>query len=135
MYALIIDVLVSFLLGSMVFFAAVVTPVAFASLEKDQAGKYMRKLFPRYFLWGIIVSVLTLVVCLFHSPKGSVLMTFILLGFIYSRQLLLPKIHVAKENLVESDSPQDKARLDALHRRSVIINAAQMAMLVTIIVA
>ncbi len=135
MYALIIDVIVSFLLGSMVFFAAIVTPAAFKSLEKEHAITYLRKVFPGYFLWGIIISLLALGVCLFHSPKGSVLMGFVLAGFVYSRQILIPKMHTARENWLESESPQDKARVDSLHKRSVIITVVQMAMLVTIIIA
>ncbi len=135
MYSLIIDVIVSFLLGSMVFFAVVVAPTAFKSLEPEQAGLYLRTVFPRYFLWGIIVSIAALLVCLFHSPKGSVLMTLVTIGFIYSRQILVPKINDARDNWNESENPGDKARFDSLHRRSVIINAAQMIMLLTIIIA
>ena len=133
MYSLIIDVIVSLLLGSMVFFAAVVAPSAFRSLEKPEAVKFLRGVFPPYFLWGIALSLLALGVCLFHSPKGSVLMVFVLLGFIYARQWLLPRINQAREAWNESESPQDKARMDSLHRQSVIINVAQMAMLIAII--
>ncbi|MGB5706226.1 MAG: DUF4149 domain-containing protein [Arenicellales bacterium] len=135
MYSLIIDVIVSFLLGSMVFFAAVVAPTAFRCLKPDQAGLYLRTVFPRYFLWGIIVSIAALLVCLFHSPKGSVLMTMVLIGFVYSRQILVPKINQARDRWNETENAGDKAKFDALHRRSVIINAAQMIMLVTIIIA
>lgn len=135
MYALIIDIIVSLLLGSMVFFAAVVAPSAFQSLEPEQTSQFLRKIFPRYYLWGIVFSVAALAVCLFHSPKGSVLMVLVLAGFIYSRQILMPKINELRETYQCSESPQDKARFDALHRRSVIINVAQMLMLVTIVIA
>ncbi|MGI9318294.1 MAG: DUF4149 domain-containing protein [bacterium] len=135
MYSLIIDVIVSFLLGSMVFFAAVVAPTAFRSLDPEQAGLYLRTVFPRYFLWGIIVSIAALLVCIFHSPKGSVLMTLVTIGFIYSRQILLPKTNAARDKWNETENAGDKARFDSLHRRSVIINAAQMIMLITIIIA
>ena len=135
MYSLIIDVIVSFLLGSMVFFAAVVAPAAFKSLEPDQAGTYLRSVFPRYYLWGIIVSIAALLVCLFHSPKGSVLMILVTIGFIYSRQVLIPKINDARDKWRESEYAGDKARFDSLHRRSVLINAAQMVMLLIIIIA
>lgn len=134
-YALIIDVLVSLLLGSMLFFTIIVTPVAFTSLESDSASKYMRMLFPRYFLWGIILSLAALGVCLFHLPKGAVLMVVVLVGFIYSKQWLVPKIHTAKDQFDETGSPQHKARIAALHKRSVIINVTQITMLVTIIIA
>ena len=119
----------------MVFFAVVVAPAAFKSLEPDQAGLYLRSVFPRYYLWGIVVSVAALLVCLFHSPKGSVLMTLVTIGFIYSRQILVPKINDARDKWRETEYAGDKARFDSLHRRSVLINVAQMVMLFIIIIA
>ena len=133
--ALIIDVLVSMLLGSMLFFAIIVTPAAFSALQREQAAVYMRRLFPRYFLWGIFLSTTALLLCLFHMPKGAVLLIFVLAGFLYSRQILLPAIHDVKEALSETDSPQLKAQVAHLHKRSVIINSVQMAILLVIIIA
>lgn len=135
MYSLIIDVFVSFLLGSMVFFAAIVAPTVFRSLPGEVASAFLRTIFPRYYLWGIMLSAVTLGVCAFHSPKGAVLMTLVLAGFLYSRQLLTPAINDARDRWSETESAHDKARFAALHRRSVIINAAQMVMLVIIIIA
>jgi hypothetical protein len=135
MYSLIIDVIVSFLLGSMVFFAAVVAPAVFRTLDRSEAGGLLRAIFPHYYLWCITLSVLALGVCMFHSPKGATLMTFILAGFIYSRQWLTPAINDARERWEETESARDKARFASLHRRSVIINAAQMVMLLIIIIA
>lgn len=135
MYSLIIDVIVSLLLGSMVFFAAVVAPSAFRALGAEEAGRFLRRIFPRYYLWGIILSTVALLVCLFHSPKGAFLMALVLAGFVYSRQFLTPAINAAKDRWNESESPRDKSEFSRLHRRSVIINVAQMAMLAIIIIA
>ncbi len=135
MYSLIIDVIVALLLGSMLFFAAIVAPSAFRALAPADAGKFLRAIFPGYYLWGIALSVLALAVCLWHSPKGAVLMAFVLAGFVYSRQLLMPAINTARDRWHESESARDKAVFSALHRRSVIINVAQMLMLVIIIIA
>ena len=133
--SLIIDVIASLLLGSMVFFAAVVAPAAFRSLDDGNAGAFLRMLFPRYYLWGIVLSLACLGVSLVHSPKSAALMTLVLAGFAYARQLLVPAINDARNQWRETDDPGDKARFNALHRRSVIINVAQMAMLAVIIVA
>ena len=135
MYSLIIDVLVSFLLGSMVFFAGIVAPSIHRSLDKEQSGKLLRAVFPGYFMWGIILSAIILAVCVFHSPKGSVLIGFVLVGFIYSRFWLRPRVNVARDKWHESDSPQHKAHFYTLHRQSVIISVLQMLMLFTIIIA
>ncbi len=135
MYSLLIDVIVSLLLGSMLFFAAVVAPTVFRALDAADAGKFLRAIFPRYYLWGIVLSVIALLVCVFHSPKGAALMALVLAGFVYSRQLLMPAINSARDRWHESDNAQDKAEFSALHRRSVIINVAQMVMLVIIVIA
>ncbi len=133
--SLIIDVIASLLLGSMVFFAAVVAPAVFRSLEGDSAGDFLRVLFPRYYLWGMVLSLANLGVCLLHSPKGAVLMALVLAGFAYARQVLVPALNAARDRWRETDNPGDKARFGTLHRRSVIINVTQMAMLVVIIIA
>ena len=135
MFILIIDVLAALLLGSMVFFAAIVAPAVVKTLEPDQASKFRRVVFPRYYLWGIVLSTITLIACLLHSPKGSVLMAFVLAGFVYTRQVLTPKITAARDQWNESDNPADKALFKSLHRRSVQINAAQMILLVIVIIA
>ena len=44
------------LLGSMLFFAIMVTPNVFRLLEKDTAGGFLRAFFPKFYLWGIIIS-------------------------------------------------------------------------------
>jgi len=135
MLLLFIDVLAAILLGSMLFFALVVAPPVFRLLEPEQAGVFLRAVFERYFIWGIVISAITLVACLIHSPKGSVLMALVLAGFIYLRQVLMPRINQAREIWQETDSPSDKARFKSLHRRSVLINSAQMVLLVIMVVA
>ena len=37
-------------LGSMVFFAAGIAPTVFQSLPEAEAGQFLRRLFPRYYL-------------------------------------------------------------------------------------
>lgn len=135
MYSLIIDVIVALLLGSMLFFAAVVAPSAFRALDTADAGRFLRVIFPRYYLWGMVLSALALGVCLFHSPKGAALMALVVAGFVYSRQVLMPAINIARDRWHESESPGDKAAFSALHRRSVIINVTQMVLLAIVLVA
>ncbi len=132
--SLVIDVISSVLLGSMIFFAAVVAPVLFRALESDQVDTFLHMFFPRYYLWGIVISVVGLGYCLFHSPKSATLMALIAVGFFYARQILAPAIRDAKNRWRESDSLGDKSRFRALHRRSVIINMTQMGMLMVIII-
>ena len=49
--------LVLLLLGGMLFFPSVVAPVVFASLPEAQAGAFLRAMFPRYYVFMIILSL------------------------------------------------------------------------------
>ena len=44
------------LLGGMVFFPSVVAPRVFRVLEPDDAGRFLRALFPAYYLYLIITA-------------------------------------------------------------------------------
>ena len=49
----------SILLGSMLFFVIIVSPTVFTSLSSDQASKFLRIIFPRLFLFGLVLSLVT----------------------------------------------------------------------------
>ena len=55
----VISYLNSILLGSMLFFVIIVSPTVFTSLSSDQASKFLRIFFPRLFLFGLILSLVT----------------------------------------------------------------------------
>ena len=46
------------LLAIMVFYSFGVAINVHRALDKENAGKLLRKLFPVYFLWGILISVI-----------------------------------------------------------------------------
>ncbi|MXZ80916.1 MAG: DUF4149 domain-containing protein [Gammaproteobacteria bacterium] len=125
----------SLLFGSMVFFTAIVMPSIFKSLDKEHAQTLAHHLFPRYYLWCIVLSALTTVAAVTAYHSLALLLMVVLIGFIYSRQRLLGKINQARKKWLDTDSPQDKSRYDSLHRRSVIINGFQMVVLLMIVVA
>ena len=60
--------LLAFLLGGMIFFPTVVAPAVFTSLDKAQAGSFLRKLFPNYYSFIIIVSGLAAILDDFKNP-------------------------------------------------------------------
>ena len=116
------------LLGSMVFFSFVATPAIHRNLAEDAALAFNRKLFPRYYLWGLTVSVIAALAMLARSYT-SILLLVVLTGFAYSRQVLLPQVVAAKDRWLASDTPQDKALYRVLHQRSMLINITQMVLL------
>ena len=114
------------LLGIMLFFAAVVAPTIHSKLDQDHAIAFSRSLFPKYFLCGIILCVLAGGFAISAGSNSYILLLIVLIGFVYSRKVLMPKINNAKDQWLASDSAHDKARFASLHKRSVIINVTQI---------
>ena len=60
-------------LGGMVFFTALVAPIAFKALPMAEAGKLLSALFPRYYLLGYICgaigSILAIFLCATRMPR------------------------------------------------------------------
>ena len=48
---------VACLLGGMLFFPSVVAPVVFKALPEEQAGAFLRAMFPRYYSFIIVLGV------------------------------------------------------------------------------
>lgn len=121
------------LLGSMLFFAALVAPSVHKLLDAENAGRYLDDLFPRFYLWGIALASVGTLVALYDRSLAVVPMGLVLCGYLYSRQFLNSKITRARETWLASDSPQDKAQFNHLHKQSVMVNAIQIALLVILI--
>lgn len=127
--------LCSILLGSMVFLIGVVLPSVHKVLDSSKALSFTRHLFPRYCVWGLAISLLATLISIAAGSYHYILLIIIFIGFLYSRQILLPKISSAKDNWLTSESPQDKAHFKKLHKRSVMITATQIVLLIVILVA
>lgn len=117
------------LFGSMFFFAAIVTPAAFSSLDKEHTGRYLQVLFPRFYSWGIVLTVLAVVSGTLLSWLVAAPMITTALGFLFARHWLMPKIDVLR---VPARSGDAIAQHDfkRLHRLSVLIHLAQMGLLI-----
>lgn len=110
----------SLMLGGMVFFAAVTTPVAFARLEKEQARHYIRGLFPVYYLWVLASSAIAAVALFPLDRRAALVMAACAAVTIWLRQGVMPRIRAA-------DEAGDQPRFRRLHRISVLANLLQMA--------
>jgi len=116
-------------LGAMVFFASVVAPTVFGTLEPQIAGHMIRRVFPRYYLFGLICLSIASLASVF-APNASSWMTvacLLMLGATwYARQVLMPRVNAARDAMVarnEAHSPE----FDRLHKRSVQLNTTEMA--------
>lgn len=117
------------LLGSMLFFAAVVAPSVFKFVPAKQAGQFLRGLFPRYYLWGITVSLIMSALAFQVSSVALASSITVMVLFIIARQVLMPVINTARDQMLNGDSSA-KTRFRRLHGVSVLINLVQMLILI-----
>lgn len=115
--------------GAMVFFAAVVAPTAFTAITPDAAGRFVRALFPRYYTaFAIASGAAAAAAAGAGRPISTLVLAAVAVGFLGARTVLMPAINRAR------DAGRD-ARFNALHRGSVILNFAQLAGLLGVLVA
>lgn len=123
------------LFGCMLFFAALVAPSVHKLLDAENAGRYLNDLFPRFYLWGIVLASVGTLAALYNRSLAGILLGIVLGGYLYSRQFLNPKIVRAREIWLASDSPQDQAEFDKLHKQSVLVSSIQIVLLGILIFA
>ena len=113
-------ILVSILVGVIVFFSSVIAPTVFSSVDEKNAGLFLRAFFPKYYIFGIIISLLALLSAILLEPALNLLelsmISAILAMFVISR-LMIPSINKARD-MGESA----KKKFDRLHMFSVILN-------------
>ena len=113
-------VLVSILVGVIVFFSSVIAPTVFRAVDEKNAGLFLRAFFPKYYIFGIIIISLALLSAILFeqisNPPELSMISAILAMFIISR-LMIPYINAARD-MGESA----KKKFDQLHLLSVILN-------------
>jgi hypothetical protein len=116
--------------GSMLFFAIVVTPTSFRALPADMSGAFLRRLFPLYYLWGLVISLLCTSTAFYAADgiAGTVCASVALL-FVYLRVGLLPQLNRLRQARQDGDAAASQ-RFRRLHLQSVLINFAQLALLI-----
>jgi len=117
----------SFLLGSLIFFSAIIAPNVFKVLPEKNARSFIRSIFPKLYLWGIFISLINCLSLIFLSKIAFYLSIIVFLGFIFSRQILMPKINTL------SDTKNQK-KFQQYHTFSVLIFITQLILIFLIII-
>lgn len=123
-------ILLSAAIAVILFFAAVVTPTIFGALPREEAGRVIRILFPRYYL---VLGALTALACLtaiYAFPGPAILIGIAAAGFAYAQLILRPRINSLRDAAHSGTDPEATARFDRLHRTSVLLNAGQLLLLI-----
>ena len=116
--------LLAFLLGGMIFFPTGVAPAVFTSLDKAQAGAFLRKLFPNYYSFIIIVSGFAAILDDFKNPS-FVICIVILISTLITRQFLMPRINLWRDAELAGDITAGH-KFKIAHRLTVVLNVGQM---------
>ena len=116
-------------LGMMIFFSFVLAPMIFKILDAENAGKFVRKIFPYYYFVNFIFLTIATVIFFFISSLGiNFYITLALaLSFIFAQFLLMPLINKLKDNNQEK-------KFKYAHGLSVLINFVQMIGLIYLLI-
>jgi len=125
MVALIALFAMALLLGGMVFFSAVVAPLVFMRLPADHAGRFIRALFPFYYLFVLVSAALGTCAMVWVDPTAAVVLAAITLITLWLRQGLMVRINRLSDALRAGETAA-RRRFDRAHRLSVLVNMAQI---------
>ncbi len=120
-------------LGAMLFFAIGVAPTVFQALPAEQAGLFLRQLFPRSCLSLIIGSPAGGVLWLGAQPLASGVCLLIAVSTLWIRQWLVPRINALRDRELSGDVSAGEG-FARLHRLSVAINMLQLLALLGILI-
>ncbi|MDB3914237.1 DUF4149 domain-containing protein [Alphaproteobacteria bacterium] len=116
------------ILSFMIFFPVVVATSVFKVLDEKQSSKFLRIFFPKYYLFGFVLSLTGLIIAIFDKNNMSLIVfLLIIIGFLFSRQFLMPLINKAKDN-------NNEKKFNILHRVSVLINFIQISLCVFLLI-
>ena len=129
-----LNFLLAVLIGSMIFFMAVVSPSVFATLSTNASSKLLRTIFPRMFLFGFIIAVLSLVFSYISSNiLNSILLVIVAVSFIINRNYLTPKINDFRDKELEGDEKASSS-FKLMHLLSVLLFALNFIILIGIVI-
>lgn len=122
--------------GGMAFFSAVYAPLVFIKLNAETAGRFIRQVFPAYYLAMGVASLVAAGALAAGSTHGTAdvgLMILVFAGFLVARQGLMPLINRKRDAHLAGDEAAGK-QFQSLHRLSVIINTIQLLIVFVVLV-
>ena len=120
--------LTAIILGAMIFFSFVVAPTTFKLLDEENSRKFIRGIFPFYYLLNLTLSFVASILFFLNQNLSIdfLLMASVSVLFAISNFILMPMINKFRDN------DEDK-KFKISHFISVIINFIQLIFLVIIL--
>ena len=119
-------ILYTSLLSYMLFFTICVAPVSNKILDENNKSKFLRNIFPRNFIFGLIIASLAFIFSFILKDHWSIIISFIIsLGFIINLLIIMPKINfISDSNSLEKEKKKKQFR--SWHFSSVLIYLIQI---------
>lgn len=130
---------ISIWVGAIAFFSIFVAPAAFSVLDRESAGRLVTTVFPRYYLFGLILGLAALSGVVgrllrksAEAPWGILALVLLMLALtVYALAVLLPESEAARAAMraagVTAQSGAPEARAFArLHRAAVVLNGVTL---------
>ena len=115
----IINFLIPFLVGSLIFFSIVVAPNVFISLDEKSARKFIRSIFPKLYLYAFLLSITIALLTIYHGIIYSVIFFIVSSGFLFSKIFLVKWINDI------SDVKQKSSKQNMFLTRSTIVKRSR----------
>ena len=122
--------------GGMVFFAFVYAPLVFIKLGTEAGGRFIREVFPVYYVvMGGTSFVAAVLLAVASGVRGTDAMAMGCIGIVFflARFPLLPVIN-RNRDAGQAGDVAAKNRFDLLHKLSVIVNLVQMVAVLVVLV-
>ena len=116
-------------LGMMIFFSFVLAPMIFKILDAENAGKFVRKIFPYYYFVNLIFLSIAVILFIIISSLGSsfYITLSLAISFVFAQFILMPIINKFKDN-------NEEKKFKYAHGTSVLINFIQMIGLIYLLI-
>ena len=121
--------IIAICLGMMIFFSFILAPMIFKILDPENAGKFVRKIFPYYYFVNLVFLSIVVLLFLLNSKinfKFYIIVSLII-SFIFAQFILMPFINKLRDNNEEN-------KFKYGHGFSVAINFLQMIGLVFLLI-
>ena len=120
----IINFLIPFLVGSLIFFSIVVAPNVFVSLDQKSARKFIRRIFPKLYLYAFLISITITLLIIYHGTIYSIIFFIVSSGFLFSKLFLVKWINDVSD--IKQKTSEQIKKFKMLHSLSVLIFITQI---------
>ena len=116
----------SLIIGFMIFFMSVVTPSVFKTLDEKNSRNFLRFIFPRMFLYGFILSFVTLLLSIYIRDQFLVIISVsVSIFFLINTYIITPKINFHRDQFNDGIMKSEKV-FKRFHLISVLIFLVQL---------